>query len=81
MKEACAGCGARRDVARTDDVTTWLAVAFTIFNGLDLLTAGWSYDGDRWWCLYCTRRRRLIRLVPASASNVTDPSPPTEEKK
>lgn len=77
----CAGCAARADVARTDDVRPWLGAVFGLLNFLDLRKAGWTYEGAVWWCLYCTRRRRLIRLVPAEGSDVTAPSPPTGAKK
>jgi hypothetical protein len=79
--EKCAGCGAKRDLAATDDVATWLAIAFTILNGITLLGAGWSCDGERWWCVHCTRRRRLVRLVPDAVSDVTKAPPATEETK
>lgn len=76
----CAGCSARAEVSRTDDVAPWLGAAFSVLNYLALKEAGWTYEAAVWWCLYCTRRRRLIHLVP-SEGDVTPPPPPTEAKK
>lgn len=81
MSEVCAGCGVRYKLARTDDVRAWLSAVFTFLNTIELTKAGWTYEGRRWWCKFCTRRRRLIRALPPLKSNVTDAPSPTEEKK
>lgn len=82
MSEVCAGCGVRHLVARTEDVQRfWLRAAFTFLNYLELTKEGWSSDGGKWWCKFCTRRRRLIRALPPLRCNVTDAPSPTDEKK
>jgi hypothetical protein len=56
-------CGAQRTTAGLVDEKPLLSFVFAIFDGLELLANGWSLTNGEWRCVYCTRRRRLMRLV------------------
>ena len=73
-------CGARHNTAGADGLPGWLGGIFLGLDYVDLTRNGWTYERGKWWCLHCTRRRRLIRLLP-SQGDVTSPPPPTEAKK
>lgn len=72
-------CGAVVEVAPTDQGTL-INLCFTILNVLELQRQEFTFEEGSWWCRYCIRRRRLIRVVPNPKRNVTEPPPPTGEK-
>ncbi len=65
-------CGAQRDVADEVRGRPFLSFLFVLLDYADLTIGGWSRADGRWWCVYCTRRRNLLHVVPA-AKNKADP--------
>lgn len=74
-------CSRRRTIAGELAGRPFLSFIFACLDFAELSGAGWSFHAGAWCCVYCTRRRNLMRGIEGGlSSNVTEPPPPTEEK-
>jgi hypothetical protein len=75
----CCRCTAFVDVAPTDQGVL-INMCFAFLNCLEIARHEFTFEDGLWWCRYCIRRKRLIRVVPVDEPNVTSSEPATGTK-